>query len=59
MALHSLDEHWDGHGYPRGLSGPEIPLLARLMGLAQTLEVFAALEGPRAALDVAREPPRW
>ncbi len=54
-ALRSLDEHWDGHGYPRGLRGQEIPLLARLMGLAQTLEVFAALEGPGAALEVARE----
>ncbi len=54
-ALRSLDEHWDGHGYPRGLRGHEIPLLARLMGLAQTLEVFAALEGPHAALEVARE----
>lgn len=54
-ALGALDEHWDGHGHPRGLRGPEIPLLARIMGLAQTLEVFAALEGPGAALDVARE----
>ena len=54
-ALGALDEHWDGHGHPRSLRGPEIPLLARIMGLAQTLEVFAALEGPRAALDVARE----
>ena len=54
-AVRSLDEHWDGHGYPRGLRGQEIPLLARMMGLAQTLEVFAALEGPRAALEVARE----
>lgn len=54
-ALHALDEHWDGHGYPRGLRGPEIPLLARLMGLAQTLEVFSALEGPQAALEVACE----
>jgi HD-GYP domain-containing protein (c-di-GMP phosphodiesterase class II) len=54
-ALHSLDEHWDGHGYPRGLKGQEIPLLARLMGLAQTLEVFAALEGPGVAIAVAKE----
>ena len=54
-AVRALDEHWDGHGYPQGLRGAEIPLLARTMGLAQTLEVFAALEGPRAALEVARE----
>jgi HD-GYP domain-containing protein (c-di-GMP phosphodiesterase class II) len=54
-ALGSLEEHWDGHGHPRGLRGQQIPLLSRIMGLAQTLEVFAALEGPRAALDVAKE----
>jgi HD-GYP domain-containing protein (c-di-GMP phosphodiesterase class II) len=54
-ALGALDEHWDGHGHPRSLRGQEIPLLARVMGLAQTLEVFAALEGPRAALEVATE----
>jgi HD-GYP domain-containing protein (c-di-GMP phosphodiesterase class II) len=54
-ALGALDEHWDGHGHPRGLRGQEIPLLARVMGLAQTLEVFAALEGPHVALGVARE----
>lgn len=54
-ALRAVDEHWDGHGHPRGLRGQEIPLLGRIIGLAQTLEVFAALEGPPAALDVARE----
>jgi HD-GYP domain-containing protein (c-di-GMP phosphodiesterase class II) len=54
-AVGSLEEHWDGHGHPGGLRGQQIPLLSRIMGLAQTLEVFAALEGPRAALDVAKE----
>ncbi|RYZ32525.1 MAG: metal-dependent phosphohydrolase, partial [Sphingobacteriales bacterium] len=24
--IHSLDEHWDGHGRPEGLTGPEIPV---------------------------------
>ncbi len=33
-------EKWDGSGYPRGLSGEEIPLSARLMALA---DVFDAL----------------
>jgi HD-GYP domain-containing protein (c-di-GMP phosphodiesterase class II) len=59
-ALRSLEEHWDGHGHPRGLRGQEIPLLSRIMGLAQTMEVFAALEGPRTAIEVARErSERW
>jgi len=33
-------EKWDGSGYPRGLSGNDIPLAARLMALA---DVFDAL----------------
>ena len=53
-AVMSLDEHWNGHGEPRGLRGSQIPLLARIMGLAQTLEVFAVLESPATAVAVAR-----
>ncbi len=33
-------ERWDGHGYPKGLAGEEIPLSARLMALA---DVYDAL----------------
>jgi len=51
--VRSLDEHWCGKGYPEGLSGEEIPLLARIANLAQSLELFHAARGPRAALDVA------
>jgi HD-GYP domain-containing protein (c-di-GMP phosphodiesterase class II) len=39
-AIRALDEHWDGHGQPRSLRGGQIPLLARILCLAQTLEVF-------------------
>jgi putative nucleotidyltransferase with HDIG domain len=52
-AIHSLDEHWDGHGYPDNLSGDQIPRLARIMGLAQTVEVFWQKGGPEMAFDVA------
>ncbi|MEP6991398.1 MAG: HD domain-containing phosphohydrolase, partial [bacterium] len=44
-----------GLGYARGLAGADIPLLARIANLAQTLEVFHARGGPRAALEVARK----
>ena len=54
-AIRSLDEHWGGYGYARGLSGHDIPLLARIANLAQTLEVFHAQGGPAAALRVARK----
>ncbi|HZB75151.1 MAG TPA: HD domain-containing phosphohydrolase [Solirubrobacteraceae bacterium] len=37
--IRSLDEHWDGAGHPLGLRGEEIPLLSRIAGLAQTVEI--------------------
>ncbi len=54
-AVRALDEHWDGHGHPDGLEGDAIPLEARILGLAQTLEVFAVRGGPAAGLHVVRE----
>ena len=53
-AIYCLDEHWDGRGAPLGRAGQEIPLLARLGGLAQTIEVFATTFGPAEAFAVAR-----
>ena len=53
-AVRSLDEHWDGLGQPRGLRGHEIPLLARVLCLAQSMEVFLSVDGPRGALDMVR-----
>ncbi len=52
-AITALDEHWNGKGHPYGLSGEEIPLLSRIMGLAQTVEVFHATFGRDHALEVA------
>src|SRR3954471_8969629 len=54
-AIRSLDEHWCGRGYARGLSGAEIPLLARIANLAQTIEAFHDRGGVDAAHRVARE----
>ena len=39
-AIRSLDEHWNGGGYPDGLRGDAVPLLAQIANLAQTVEVF-------------------
>jgi putative nucleotidyltransferase with HDIG domain len=50
-----LDEHWDGGGYPAGLSGEEISLAGRVLCLAQTAEVFWEHGGPRAACEIARQ----
>lgn len=44
-AVRNLDEHWDGKGHPRGLVGAEIPLLGRILCLAQTVDVFFCAYG--------------
>jgi putative nucleotidyltransferase with HDIG domain len=54
-AIRALDEHWDGSGHPDGLAGERIPLLARILSLAQTAEVFIRLHGLEAAMNVVRE----
>lgn len=53
LGILNLDEHWDGRGHPDGLRRTEIPLLSRIMLLAQTLEVFLASTGIQSAIDVA------
>lgn len=52
-AIRALDEHWNGHGQPRRLRGAEIPLLARILCLSQTVEVFHRTRGVRAAYRMA------
>ncbi len=52
-AIRTLDEHWDGHGQPDGLAGDEIPVLGRILCLAQTVEIFHAARGVDAAYAMA------
>jgi HD-GYP domain-containing protein (c-di-GMP phosphodiesterase class II) len=60
LAVRSLDEHWDGSGYPQGLKGASISPLARVMAVAQHLDVFAVEQGAEQAMFVLRErSERW
>lgn len=52
-AIRHLDEHWDGRGHPQGVAGPGIPLLGRILCLAQTVEVFLTHFDQEAAFAVA------
>jgi putative nucleotidyltransferase with HDIG domain len=54
-AIRSLDEHWNGDGLPYSRKGDNIPLLGRICGLAQTMDVFVSALGVNAAFDVARQ----
>jgi len=53
-AIRSLDEHWAGLGHPAGRRGEDIPVLARIALLSQTVDVFCTARGLGAALDVVR-----
>ncbi len=46
-------ERWDGSGYPRGLKGEEIPLVARLFSI---VDVWDALSSDR---PYRKKMPRW
>lgn len=54
MGIHGLDEHWDGKGSPFGVAADQIPLISRIVCLAQSMEVFWAAYGPSSAYDMAR-----
>ncbi|NLV51482.1 MAG: diguanylate cyclase [Clostridiales bacterium] len=41
-AVLSHHEHWDGSGYPRGLKGEQIPLLARILAVAELYDRLTA-----------------
>lgn len=46
-------EHWDGHGYPKGLKGEEIPLLARIITVVESYDRMVHYPSNTAALSHA------
>lgn len=46
-------EHFDGSGYPTGLSGEEIPLAARIIMVADTVDAMLSARPYRPALSVS------
>ena len=48
-------ERWDGRGVPKGLEGDDILMTARLVNLADVVEVFYRAGGVDAAVAVAQE----
>jgi diguanylate cyclase (GGDEF)-like protein len=55
-------ERWDGNGYPNGLTGPEIPLVGRIVALADVFDALmhrrpykSAWEKAEALAELARQ----
>jgi putative two-component system response regulator len=49
----SHHERWDGSGYPDGLKGADIPLPARVLAVADTLDAMTSHRCYRKALSLA------
>jgi putative nucleotidyltransferase with HDIG domain len=45
-------EHMDGRGYPYGLTGPQIPQMARIIGVADTLDAMTTNRPYQSAMDL-------
>jgi HD-GYP domain-containing protein (c-di-GMP phosphodiesterase class II) len=51
--VRSCHEHWDGEGYPDGLAGEEIPLLARIVACCDAFNAMTSDRSYRKALPVS------
>jgi hypothetical protein len=50
-AIRHHHEQWDGTGYPDGVAGEDIPLSARIIALADTIDAMTSMRPYRAALS--------
>jgi putative nucleotidyltransferase with HDIG domain len=48
--VHLHHERWDGRGYPLGLAGKDIPLIARIISVADTFDAMTSDRAYRRAL---------
>jgi|GEM_PF-927356 len=53
-AVRSHHERWDGKGYPDRLRGDEIPLMARIVAVADAFHAMASRHNYREALSLSR-----
>jgi diguanylate cyclase (GGDEF)-like protein len=56
--IYSHHEHWDGSGYPRNLKGHQIPLLSRILAIADSFDIMengSAYKKPMDLLKIIEE----
>jgi putative nucleotidyltransferase with HDIG domain len=51
-AIYAVDERWDGSGSPIGLHGEQISLLARIISIAQAIDIATERFGRVTALEI-------
>ncbi len=47
-------EWYDGNGYPRGLSGEDIPLESRILGLAEAFESMTSSASYKTPIEIPK-----
>lgn len=47
----TYQERWDGSGYPRGLAGEDIPIVAQVIGICDVYNALVSDRAQRAALE--------
>lgn len=52
-AVLSHHEHWDGKGYPKGLEKEQIPLMARIIAVADTFDAITSTRSYKPCLSIA------
>ncbi len=55
QCIYALMERWDGRGGPEGRRGTEIPLLSRILSVAQQIEVLARTYGLGTGFEIVRK----
>lgn len=52
-------ERWDGKGYPEGLKGEEIPLIARIIGIADAIDAMSSNRAYQKQWIFIRSEKKW